>query len=116
MPEPSELKSKFNEKFETISAAKKSVESDIHRLKAEANSKRDHRKNVQQDLTTKEVPPFIYLFVILKVLHFTVKNMIPPYESETIIHLLLSHQKFCANSTLPLHKISLVLFVGKMAA
>jgi hypothetical protein len=65
VPEPSELKSKFNEKFETISAAKKSVESDIHRLKAEASSKRDHRKNVQQDLTTKEVPPFIYLLLIL---------------------------------------------------
>jgi hypothetical protein len=42
--------------------------------------------------------------------------MIPPYESETIMQLLLSHQKFSANSTLPLHKISLLLFVGKTTA
>ena len=55
LPEPISLKSRFDEKFDKFSDAKKKIEVEIQRLKAEANSKRDHRKSFQQDLTGKEV-------------------------------------------------------------
>ena len=55
IPDFDNLKSKFNEKLEKFSNAKKEIEIDIQRLKAEAKSKRDHRKTVQQDVTSKEV-------------------------------------------------------------
>ncbi len=55
IPETSRLKSKFNERLDKFSSVKRDLEKEIQRLKAEANSKRDHRKTVQQDVVTKEV-------------------------------------------------------------
>ena len=57
MPDTEDLKSKFNEKLEKFSNAKKEIEKDIERLKAEVKSKKDHRRNILQDVTTKEVNP-----------------------------------------------------------
>ena len=57
MPDTEDLKSKFNEKLEKFSNAKKEIEKDIERLKAEVKSKKDHRRNVLQDVTSKEVNP-----------------------------------------------------------
>ena len=55
LPEPSRLKSGFDDKFEKFSTAKKKIEAEIQRLRAEASSKRNHRKTVEQDLAAKEV-------------------------------------------------------------
>jgi hypothetical protein len=55
VPAAADLKSRFNDRMDKFAAAKKKVERDIEKLKAETGSKKSHRKTVQQDLAAKEV-------------------------------------------------------------